>query len=80
MKPAEVVQEAIQVLEENGCHVKKLKRKTGTVLAKQGLASLHGSKYVGVDGFAAIQCFVYQPVKADCSSIAQTVLALVELR
>ena len=66
----------------------QVKHKTCTVLAKQGLASLHHSKYVGVDGSAAIQCFAWlaipsfcQPVKVDCSSIiAQNVLALVELR
>ena len=65
----------------------RVKHKTHAVLTKQGLASLCSSKYVGVDGSAAIQCFVWlaipsfcQPVKADCSSIiAQNVLALVKL-
>ena len=64
-----------------------VKHKTRTVLVQQGRATLRSSKYVGVDGSAAIQCFVWlvipsfrQPVKADCSSIiAQKVLALVEL-
>ena len=30
-----------------------------TWLAKQGLASLRSSKYVGVNGSAAIQCFIW---------------------
>ena len=54
----------------------RVKCKTRTVLAKQGLASLHSSKYVDSDGSAAIQCFVWLSISyfelKTCGAAAPT--------
>ena len=42
---------------------------TRTVLAQHRRASLHSSKYVGVDGSVAIQCFVWLATPSFCQPV-----------